>query len=58
MKCEYCKGAGEYEVYWDQINCFGMSNEEAERKAGMVHHVETCEYCGGTGECDGDDEDL
>lgn len=54
MKCEYCEGTGEFEVLWDQMDCYGMSCEEAERKAGTVHHVEPCQHCNGTGEYDED----
>lgn len=48
--CPECGGAGEVDVLWDQGYHPGLSNEEAEAKAGTVHHTEQCMYCGGRGE--------
>lgn len=52
MICPDCEGKGTIEITYDEVwgSGRGMSNEEAMRKAGEVHHEEECERCGGTGE--------
>lgn len=49
--CPDCEGTGKIEIYYEHAGCmYGLSNEDAERFAGTVHHLEECELCNGTGE--------
>ena len=55
MKCTECD-EGYIEILWEEVMGFGGTNDEAMRKAGSVHHTETCPVCHGTGEVE--DEDV
>ena len=54
VDCEECDGTGEVAICNSDVfgSCVGMSNDEAMRRAGDVHHMEECSECNGSGKQD------
>lgn len=50
MQCDKCNGEKKIPIYWEDMRHSHISNEQAERLAGEVHHYEECDRCYGTGE--------
>jgi len=55
MDCPDCDGEGRVPVTYSEARVPIAGNEQAERWAGMVHHYEDCETCGGEGEIEEDE---